>query len=150
MLALGEVRCTVCKKDISISNMGLKANLSHAKGMKHIRGMELAGYRPFETRSNKLKPDTMLGLKDKITKAEIHIMLAGFDANISHSAMETILHLADPDSKICTGLSVNRHKPSISIRFGLGKYFEDMLIKSLDSSEGFSIGMKGNFWNFSQ
>ena len=70
------------------------------------------------------------GITDRVLRAEIYLLLAGLDARISYSAIETmakILLKIDKDSQILKGISLN-------VGFGLGQYYHDMLVKQINAS----------------
>ena len=117
---MGYVRCLPCISDVKVGNMGASAIFSHSKAGAHRDNMNRI------CRGEVEKPRgqrDFWGMSDSVLRAEIYLLLAGLDARISYSAIDTmckILPKIDKDSQILKGISLNRWKVSHYVGFGLG------------------------------
>lgn len=151
-------RCKLCKRDISVANMGESAIRSHLSTAKHSKLVtELTEARKSLSVLHFLPKSSTSGAcassAKSISLQEIAIPLSVISAEIrwalnsvmSHFSMRsclnmnTLLKAMFPDSEIAKRFQMSKTKIGYFITFGLAPYFRKALLANIRNSPYFSI-----------
>ena len=144
-------RCKLCPKVFSIGNMGASALVSHGNSDMHkdrVKDFDRSRETAQLFFGNQSKPASSSGNLDQlviptdVTKAEIRWVLKVVK---SHFPLRSCIDLNElfrsmfPDSGIASKFQLDKTKCSYLINYGIGPYYKDILLKSINTSPFFSI-----------
>ena len=140
-----QARCTKCKHTFLLSNMGVGAVNSHAKGSGHTKLVKQVHcfFKPTSTKDKSEKKTTdkpsnsltqqsleLTVQKSLTTKAEIRFLLHSLTTGQSHNSNHCVGKLFQsmfPDSAIAKSFTLGRQKMAYVTSHGLAPYFKEIL-----------------------
>ncbi|XP_076109456.1 uncharacterized protein LOC143078481 [Mytilus galloprovincialis] len=163
----GIARCELCQKDINYAGRGWKSLEQHLTKKLHLDNLKMRktnhslsgafgakldthqgiyGLHPMFKSSAELKqpaPASLTSFQDRVTNMESMVVAFTSENSLSFSLVPKMLELAktlSDDKKALDSITMNRTTASYKTRFGVGKTFEEDLIRCLKTS-CFSLNM---------
>nr|XP_042906334.1 uncharacterized protein LOC122270948 [Parasteatoda tepidariorum] len=135
-------KCSLCCETFEVSGSGFAQVRSHHKGKKHHRKFDerFKGNGQstiFNWVQNKSSDTAVLSQQSQILKAETLWCLHVAKKNISFKSCTDTVDLFKvmfPDSPIASAMQLKEKKTAYVLNHGVSKYFEDLLMKDIDSA----------------
>lgn len=157
------VSCKLCKKDISVDNMGESAIKSHKATVKHTRlekdckesrdNLTLLHFLPKRAVVDVASPTSSSKVSSSGDLSDLAIPVAVSPAEIkwalksvmSHFSLRSCLEMNSlfkgmfPDSEIANKFQMSKTKMGYYITFGIAPYFKSLLLSDIQNSPFFSV-----------
>ena len=133
-------RCSVCKKNLSLSSSGRGAVVDHAKGLKHTEAAKKIKnfFQPSPAaQQRKINQMATVADEDKL-KAQVVWLMKGIDSgysNNSNNDIGDVLQRMDPESKIFADFKMKKTKAAYVVNFGLAPYYRGLLHEEIGESD---------------
>lgn len=128
--------CTLCSKDISVNNSGVRDLLKHKESKKHRDAETAKNLQPPITDNGRIKK--MVSEQDKVTKAELRICAFLASRNRPMADADELFQVckaAFPDSTIASKMACGRTKATYLVTNVLGKQCHDELVDAMKNSK---------------